>query len=150
LFKNLIHPSQYCYGEWKLKIKNFSLLCLGLAVGFLSHPAFAQTPPTVLPAENTNIGGSGGACIGLADMIRSGNIHLSNIPCFVKYFTQTLIGIAGTVSVVMVMVGGFKYIVFSDEKKAEAKSTIVHALIGLAIALMAWIVVDLAVRFATE
>ena len=134
----------------KSKIRNGFQVCLGLALSLMSHPAFAQTPPTVLPAENTNIGGSGGYCIGLADMIRSGNIHLSNIPCFVKYFTQTLIGIAGTISVVMVMVGGFKYIVFSDEKKQDAKSTIIHALIGLAIALMAWIVVDLAVRFATE
>ncbi len=124
---------------------------MGLALSSFGSTALAQgVIPSALPSGNENIGGSGGYCIGLADMIRSGNIHLWNLPCFVKYFTQTLIGIAGTVSVVFVMIGGFKYIVLGEEGKAKAKSTITHALIGLAISLMAWIVVDLAVRFATE
>lgn len=140
MFKNL-----------KFKIKNFSLLCLGLAVSLLSHPAFAQVPlPSVIPSENTNLGGTNAACIGLADRIRMGNIHLAQIPCFLKYFTQTLIGIAGTISVIMVMYGGFMYILKGEEDKAKFKSTITNALIGLAVSLMAWIIVDLAVRFATE
>lgn len=120
------------------------------AIGATSVAAQTFTPPTVLPAENTNLGGTGGNCIGLADMIRTGNIHLWNIPCFVKYFTQTLIALGGSLSVLYVMIGGYTYIVMGEEKKAEAKSTITHALIGLAVTLMAWILVDLVLRFVTE
>jgi cation transporter-like permease len=142
----------------KFKIKNYSLLGLGLAFGLLTHPVFAQNsdsntllyPPSVIPQTDTNIGGSNGACIGLAGRIEMGNIHLAQLPCFIKYFTQTLIGVAGTASVIMVMYGGFMYIIKGDEDKAKFKSTIVHALVGLAVSLMAWIIVDLAVRFATE
>ncbi len=140
----------------KSKIKNSSLVCLGLAVSFLTHPVFAQAPsdptiiPSVIPQSNANLGGTNAACIGLADRIRMGNIHLAQLPCFIKYITQTLIGVAGTISVIYVMIGGFKYILLGEEKKADAKSTIIHALLGLAVSLMAWIIVDLVVRFATE
>jgi len=135
----------------KLIIKNSFLSLLGLAVVFLGKSAYAQAAiPSVIPSENTNLGGTNAACIGLADRIRMGNIHLAQIPCFIKYFTQTLIGIAGTVSVIMVMYGGFMYILKGEEDKAKFKSTIVNALVGLAISLMAWIIVDLVVRFATE
>ena len=126
---------------------------MGLALTSIGSAVFAQgglIPPSALPSENENIGGSQDYCVGLADKIRTGDIHLWNIPCFVKYFTQTLIGVAGTISVIFVMIGGFRYIVFGDEDKAKAKDTIFHALIGLGISLLAWIIVDLAIRFATE
>jgi len=132
--------------------KNLLLSALGLGLLAVSPAALAQTfaPPTALPAENVNIGGRGDVCIGLADMIRSGNIHLRNLPCFVKYFTQTLIALGGTLAVIMVMWGGYQMIVMGEEKKDAAKKTIRNALLGLAVALLAWIIVDLAVRFATE
>lgn len=130
-----------------LRIQGILFLSM-LGAGSASAQTF--TPPTVLPAENVNLGGSGSYCIGLADMIRTGNIHLWNIPCFIKYFTQTLIALGGSLSVLYVMIGGYTYIVMGEEKKSEAKSTITHALIGLAVTLMAWILVDLALRFVTE
>ena len=109
------------------------------------------SPPTLLPAENVDIGGRGGACIGLADMIRSGDIHLRNIPCFIKFFTQTLVGIAGSISVVFIMFGGYRYVVSSEEDaKSGGKKTIIYALIGLAVSLMAWIIIDLVLQVATE
>ncbi len=113
---------------------------------------FAQEfqPPTLLPGEDVDIGGRGGKCIGLADMIRTGNIHLSSIPCFIKFITQTLIGIAGTLAVIFVMVGGYKYIIGRDEDKDAAKKTITYALIGLAVSLMAWVLIDLVLRAVTE
>ena len=113
---------------------------------------FAQEfqPPTLLPAEDVDIGGRGGKCIGLADMIRTGEIHLWNIPCYVKFITQTLVGIAGTLAVIFVMIGGYKYVIGRDEDKDAAKKTITYALIGLAVSLMAWIIIDIVLRFATE
>jgi len=114
---------------------------------------FAQsnyTPPSVLPGDDYNIGGYGDACVGLAGMIREGTITLRQIPCFIKYFSQTLIAIAGSLSVIFVMYGGYRYVLGSDEAKDEAKRTITYALIGLAISLLAWILVDIVLQLATE
>jgi len=120
---------------------------------FLAPVALAQTnfnPPSVLPGDNYNIGGYGDACIGLATMIRTGDITLRQIPCFIKYFSQLLIGIAGTISVIFVMIGGYRYTIMSESGKEEAKRTITYALVGLAVSLMAWILVDIVLQFATE
>ena len=115
--------------------------------------AFAQTnfnPPSLLPGDNTNLGGYGDACVGLANLIRTGDITLRQIPCFIKFFSQVFIGIAGSLSVIFVMVGGYKYVLFSADEKEDAKKTITYALIGLAVSLLAWILVDTVLRFATE
>ena len=135
------------------------LLRIGLPLGVLLVALFALDatvlaqfqPPTLIPAENVDIGGRGGACIGLADMIRSGDIHLRNIPCFIKFFTQTLVGIAGSISVVFIMVGGYRYVISTEEDaKSGGKKTIIYALIGLAVSLLAWVIIDLVLQLATE
>lgn len=128
------------------------LLSLNLSLAF-SSSALAQTnfqPPTVLPATDASIGGRGDACIGLATMIRSGNIHLRNIPCFIKFFTQTLISIAGSLAVIFIMIGGYRYVIGRDEDKDAAKKTITYAIIGLVISLLAWVITDLVLQVATE
>ena len=48
------------------------------------------------------------------------------------------------------MVGGYRYTIGSDEQKDVAKKTITYALIGLAVSLLAWIMVDIVLQFATE
>jgi len=106
--------------------------------------------PTLLPPEDVNLGGKGDACVGLATMIQTGDIHLRNIPCFIKFITQTIIGIAGSLSVVFVMMGGYRYVIGRDEDKDKAKKTITFALIGLAVSLLAWVIVDLVLQVATE
>jgi hypothetical protein len=133
----------------KKSIKSVALTVFGLTLSAFGSSALAQAP-TVIPSQNTNLGGTNAACIGLADRIRTGDIHLDQIPCFIKYFTQTLLGIAGTISVIMIMYGGLKYILSGDEDKAPFIKTIQNALLGLAVSLMAWILVDLVVRFVTE
>ena len=126
---------------------------IALFLFFADGSALAQTefqPPTVLPAEDIDIGGRRGECIGLATMIRTGDIHLWNLPCYIKFFTQTLVAIAGSLAVIFVMVGGYRYVIGPDEQKAESKKTIIYALIGLAVTLMAWIIIDLILVVATE
>lgn len=133
----------------KIKIALLAII-LNLA---LALPVLAQTSfdiPTVLPAQNENLGGEGDACVGLADMIRSGDIHLRNIPCFIKYFSQMLIAVAGSLAVIFVMFGGYRYVLGKDEDKESAKKTITYALMGLAVSLLAWILIDLALQVATE
>jgi len=114
--------------------------------------ALAQTgfaPPSVLPGEDIGVEGYGDVCIGLATMIRTGEISLRQIPCFIKYFAQTLIALAGSISVIFVMIGGYQYM-FSSGETEQAKRTITHALIGLAVSLLAWVLVDIVLQLATE
>lgn len=89
-------------------------------------------------------------CIGLADMIRKGTLTLRQVPCFIKFFSQTLIGVAGSISVIFVMIGGYKYMFQGADDKEAGKRTITYALIGLAVSLLAWILVDIALQFTTE
>lgn len=130
-----------------------ALLLAGFFALHLIPLALAQSgfaPPSVLPGDDASIGGYGDACVGLAQMIREGEITLRQIPCFIKYFSQTLIAIAGSLSVIFVMVGGYRYVLGADEAKDEAKRTITYALIGLAVSLLAWILVDIVLQLATE
>lgn len=139
------------FSALKKRIPYF-LVGLFLVFSFAIPLSFAQSdfrPPTLLPADEA-VEGYGDICFGLADAIRTGDLHLRQIPCFIKYFSQLLIGIAGTLSVIFVMIGGYRYVLGSDEQKDEAKRTILYALIGLAVSLMAWILVDIVLQFATE
>jgi hypothetical protein len=138
------------------KLKKYlpALMLIGFFALSLAPLALAQSnfnPPSVLPGDDSNIGGYGDACIGLANMIREGTLSLRQIPCFIKYFTQTLIAIAGSLSVIFVMIGGYRYVIeATDDSRAEAKRTITYALIGLAVSLLAWILVDIVLQLATE
>ena len=142
----------------KKQIKLFNKIAFTLLLGaFLIFTGvsvtFAQTnfnPPSVLPGDNTAIKGYGDACIGLATMIRTGTITLRQIPCFIEFFSQTLITVAGTISVIFIMIGGYRYVLGSENGKDDAKRTITSALIGLAVSLLAWIIVDIVLQFATE
>jgi hypothetical protein len=135
-------------------LKRHALTGLFLMAGILffspaTHAQFA--PPSVLPGDDANVGGFGDACINLATRIRTGDIHLKQIPCFIKFFSQTLIALAGTLSVIFVMFGGYQYI-FAEaiDGKEKAKETITYALIGLVVTLSAWMLVDIVLQFVTE
>ena len=123
------------------------------AILFMPAFSYAQSSfdiPTLIPSENEDIGGSNRQpCIGLADMFRTGDFHLYNLPCYVKYLSQMLIGVAGTLSVIFVMIGGYRYLL-GEEQQDAAKKTITYALVGLAVSLSAWIIVDTVLQAATE
>ncbi len=65
---------------------------------------------------------------------------------FVKV-TDTLLFIIGALSVVMIIVGGFKYITSSGDpsKVGSAKNTILYAVIGLVLSLLAYAIVQFVV-----
>ncbi len=134
------------------KIGPYLLMCgfLLLLLAPMAHAQMEFHPPTLLPGDDTDIGGYGDVCIGLGTMIRTGDISLRQIPCFIKFFSQTLIAIAGTLSVIFVMVGGYRYTLAGESQHEEAKRTITYALIGLIVSLLAWILVDIVIQFATE
>lgn len=75
--------------------------------------------------------------------IRTGHVRLYMLPYFITYIANFLIGIAGTISVLFVILGGFWYMTGSiTDDKEKGKKTITYALAGLGIALLAWIIVN--------
>ena len=59
-------------------------------------------------------------------------------------FTNTILYIIGIVSVIMLIFGGFRYVVSGGDSKkvTDAKNTILYAIIGLVISLLAYAIVN--------
>lgn len=79
------------------------------------------------------------------DGLCSPQIHsLSDIWLIVAAVIEILLRVAAIVAVVFVIYGGFSYVTSQGEADAtgRAKSTIVNALIGLAVAVMAAVIVS--------
>ena len=72
-----------------------------------------------------------------------GNCDSSGVTNALNAAVQILSLVVGIAAVIMIMVGGFKYITSGGEsgKVANAKSTLIYALIGLAVAALAQLLV---------
>lgn len=81
---------------------------------------------------------------------QTGEISFDCIPHYIKYLIDAIVGLAGTIAVIFIMVGGFKYI-FSgvSENKEAGKETIINAIIGLLVTGLAWIIVTMVISLAT-
>jgi hypothetical protein len=90
---------------------------------------FAQSNLTGNDLGLNAIGGSGGIKLGGGD-VRTTAARIINVA----------LGFLGIIAVVIVLIGGFKYMVSggNEEKTSEAKNMIVAGIIGLAIILSAW------------
>lgn len=149
------------------KILN-GLLLSGLIVFFMFQHVFAAT--TVLPYTSELESRSEEDCIAVIkaveniseveEMIKKGNEDSINfffgcaiksgyikfwmIPYFIKYILEYLIGIAGLLSVLMIIVGAYYYIwggVVEDKEKG--KKVIIYAVGGLIVTSLSWILVNI-------
>jgi hypothetical protein len=61
-----------------------------------------------------------------------------------KTITNVLLFLIGAISVIMLIIGGFKYVVSNGDSSAvtSAKNTILYAVIGIVIALLAYAIVN--------
>ena len=59
-----------------------------------------------------------------------------------------LLYIVGIVAVIMIIVGGMKYLTSSGDsgKVTSAKNTVVYAVVGLLVAIFSWVIVNLIVK----
>lgn len=75
--------------------------------------------------------------------VKTGKIRLFMMPFFITYLIQFLLQIAGLIAVLFIVYGGFKYVTGGlIEDKESGKKAVIHAIIGLLVALSAWIVVN--------
>lgn len=116
---------------------NNKYLKLGLILFLLAIPVISlaqgiQLDPTLKPEYSTNIqlaGGGNRASLGIAvlQMIAGGLIYL-----------------AGPVAVLMLSIGGIRYIVSRGDQTQmeEAKKTITYAVIGLVVIILSWAIIS--------
>ena len=87
----------------------------------------------------------------LAQKFTEGTLQLYDIPFYIMYLTQKLVGIAGMAAVIFFMYGGYLYLMESYSGEASTSKTYMkNAVIGFVISLSAWIIIDLAIRLLTE
>lgn len=112
--------------------------------------AYAATAPAKAPAAApAKASAASTACTGTGDTTKDqvlggvgdvgGKCADSGATSIFKTVTNILSLVAGAVAVIMVMISGFKYVTSGGDanKVASAKSTLVFALIGIAIAALA-------------
>jgi len=76
--------------------------------------------------------------------IQTGNIHLWMIPYYITYIIEFLMTVAGLISVLFVIIGGYLYAWGGlTEDKEKGKKTVMYALIGLVLATLGWIIVNI-------
>lgn len=84
--------------------------------------------------------GAGRAC--------NGNCGSGDIGGIFAVITNTLIYLIGAISVIMVIVGGLRYVLSNGDPKAAegGRNTILYAVIGIVVSLMAYAIVNFVVK----
>lgn len=74
------------------------------------------------------------------------------VPQLIANITNILVFLVGAISVVMIIVGGFRYVVSQGDSAAtkQAKNTIMFAVIGVVVALVSYAVVNFVVNSVTS
>ncbi len=80
----------------------------------------------------------------LGEKIHCGTVTLNDFPLLIIYLIQWVLTIAGGIAVIMIMIGGFQYMLggVTDDKE-RGKKTLIYAISGLVVAFMAWWIVEL-------
>ncbi len=117
----------------------FSLIFFSLIAGLIvsAVPVWAQITPTPCDLKDSN-----GVCLLQPDIINqpAGSQEVS-LGHYLSLLFKTLIGLAGGISVLIIVVSGLQYIISEvPGVKTESKGRITNALVGLVLALSAWLI----------
>ena len=79
-----------------------------------------------------------------ANRVRTGGSNSNSVNSLLATVTNVMLFIAGAIAVIMIVVGGIKYVTSNgnSERINSAKNTIMYAVVGLVIAIAAYAVVD--------
>jgi len=82
--------------------------------------------------------------------IKTGRITLSMAPYYVTYLINFALGLVGLVALLFIVIGGYHYVLGGlGEDKEKGKNTIKNALIGMAVALLAWSAINVLIQALT-
>ena len=124
----------------KVRLARIKLLLATSAMMF-AMPLFAapvtyaqSSPPTVVIADSV-----GDACAGIG--LTGGNCKNNGdgLSTVIKAIINILSAIVGVAAVIMIVIGGFRYITSGGEanKVSSAKNTIIYAIVGLIVVALA-------------
>lgn len=130
-----------------------AFLCLiGSVVSFSGSTAAASG--SALNVNNVAAGLSSDACAGLKELdstegCGSGANRFKNLIASVVRILSYLVGV---IAIIMIMVAGFKYITSSGnpEGVSSAKNTLIYALIGIVVAVLAQFLVEFVLTQASK
>lgn len=121
------------------KITTSALIVLALACGnaALAVPAYAATT-AVDPSAQIQEG---------IDKAGGGKATADDLPAMIQNIINVLLFLIGTISVVMIIVGGIRYVTSNGDQAQvkAAKDTIMYAVVGVVVALLAFAIVNFVV-----
>lgn len=114
----------------------------------VAQPVLASPPPAPTPQQQACTGAGGTWDAGAGKCTAAGGTELLGTNGLVGAVVNTLLTIVGAASVIMMIVGGIRYVVSNGDQNAvgAAKNTILYAVIGLIVALLAYAIVNFVVN----
>lgn len=113
----------------------------------LSHGrVFALPPsPTFIPASGT-LTGPAGSCD-----FKEGKLHFDCIPLYIGYLIKLLLGFAAGASLIGILLSGYRIAIGSvtAEGKEGGKKELLATLIGLAVIVLSYLLVDTVIEALT-
>ncbi|HLG25573.1 MAG TPA: pilin [Candidatus Gracilibacteria bacterium] len=83
--------------------------------------------------------------------IKTGRVSLQMLPYFITYIGNFLLAMVGIICVLFIVIGGYQYIYGGlIDQKEKGKKTIIHALMGMSVALLAWVIVSVIISAITS
>lgn len=78
--------------------------------------------------------------------LRTGSVDISNIPCLIQSTTNFLLWVAGTISVIFIIIWAYQILFGSlTQNTTKWKDTIISALIGFGLASLSWFIIKLVI-----
>ena len=125
--------------DWRRKVSKFSKITIALAIAFAT--AFSLVP--------TRAQAFGGGMIGGANAARGSDqpSDLFGQAGIFSTITNVMLFIVGGVSVLMIIIGGLRYVLSGGDSGnvSAAKNTILYAIVGIIVSLLAYAVVSFVV-----
>ncbi len=76
--------------------------------------------------------------------LRTGDVWLDDIPNAIRSLIDFFMWIAGTISVIFIIIGAYKILFWSlQQDKTKGRDTIIMALWGFALAALAWFIIKI-------
>jgi len=127
---------------FKIALSSF---VFAVSIGLIQPALLQAAPPAPPTPQQQACTGAGGAWDPATSKCASaGGVELLGAGGLVGSIINTLLVIVGAASVIMMIVGGIRYIISSGDQNAvtSAKNTIMYAVIGLVVALLAYALVS--------
>ncbi len=124
-------------------------MLVSLLVLPVSGVAVAAPPPWVAPSGSSAT--KDAVCSGIGGCDVNGNTQGVSLSGTANFILNLLSFVAALISVIMIVIGGIKYATSSGDSNeiSNAKNTILYALVGLIVAVLAKPIVNLILRSVT-